>query len=171
MLQYSSESICSDIGDISTIQCASYCKNGAKYSAHHTVNSIWTVVPDIYNVITAPHIQASIFIWIFLRCYWVFADIWMRVILQFWCHISRTTTSLRYVNCGPDHMQCSYICVYSVFCNQLNVSALLLETSRQFNERYTANLEPNTPHILPFTLCELWSRPYTMKWQHRIFRL
>jgi hypothetical protein len=29
-----------------------------------------------------------------------------------------------------------------------------LKISRQFEERYTANLVPNTAHIIPFTLCE-----------------
>jgi hypothetical protein len=46
-----------------------------------------------------------------------------------------------------------------------------LEISQQFNARYTANFEPNTAHILPFTLCELWYRLYTKYLQLRIFRL
>jgi hypothetical protein len=91
--------------------------------------------------------------------------------VQTWSQIQRTSTTLRYVNCGPGHIQCSTSCAYSVFSIQLNVSALLLEISRQFYARYSANLEPNTAHIYHFTLCELWSRTYTMKWQLRIFRL
>jgi hypothetical protein len=35
--------------------------------------------------------------------------------------------------------------------------------------RYTANLVPNTAHILQLTVCELWSRTYTMHLQLRIF--
>jgi hypothetical protein len=53
----------------------------------------------------------------------------------------------------------------------LHVSALLFEIPRQFNARDTANIEPNTAHILQFTLSELWSRTYTMHLQLRILRL
>jgi hypothetical protein len=51
------------------------------------------------------------------------------------------------------------------------VSALLLQISRQFNSRYTANLVPNAAHILRFTLCVLWSRTYTIHLQLRTFIL
>jgi hypothetical protein len=84
-LQCSSERICADIGDISTIQCALYCKLGAKYSAQPPVYSMWTVVPDIYNTFTAPHIQTAIFISTYLRCYWKYLGNSMRVILHSWC--------------------------------------------------------------------------------------
>jgi hypothetical protein len=56
--QYSTDCICAAIGDISTSQCPLNCKLCAKYSAHPPVNGVWTVVPAIYNVITAPHIQS-----------------------------------------------------------------------------------------------------------------
>jgi hypothetical protein len=36
---------------------------------------------------------------------------------------------------------------------------------------YTANLVPYITHTLQMTLCELWSRSYTMHLQLRIFRL
>jgi hypothetical protein len=49
------------IGDMSTIQWALYLKVGAKYSAQPPVYAMWTVVPDIHNVNTAPRIQDSIF--------------------------------------------------------------------------------------------------------------
>jgi hypothetical protein len=75
------------------------------------------------------------------------------------------------VNCVSGHIQCNYSIPHSGFNIQLNVSELLLEISGKVNERYTANLEPNTAHILQFILCGLWSRPYTMKSQHRIFSL
>jgi hypothetical protein len=91
--------------------------------------------------------------------------------MQIGCHIWRTASRLRYVNCGPGHIQCNYCSAYSGFNIQLNVSALLFEISRQFNPRYTTNLVPNTAHILKFTLCELWSRPYTMQLHLRIFKL
>jgi hypothetical protein len=84
---YSSERICAAIGHIPTFRCALYWKFGVKYRAHRLVYAAWTVVPYIYNVITAPLIQASIFNWTYLRCYWRYADIWKRVILQIWCHI------------------------------------------------------------------------------------
>jgi hypothetical protein len=105
-----------------------------------------------------------------LPCYWRYLDNSMRVILHSWCQIQRTSYGLRYVNCDPGHIQCIYSSAYSDFNIHLNVSALLLYISRQFNARYTANLLPNATHILQFMLCELWSRPYTKYWQLRIFR-
>jgi hypothetical protein len=95
----------------------------------------------------------------------------MRVILQTWRQLQRTSSCFRYVNCGPGHIQYIYSSAHSGFNIQLNVSAQLLEISRQFNARYTANLVPNTAHILQFTLCDLWSRTYTMHLQLHIFRL
>jgi hypothetical protein len=95
----------------------------------------------------------------------------MRLILHSWCQIQRISSRLRYVNCGPGHIQFIYSSAHSDINIHLNVSALLLEVSRQFNPRYTANLVPNTAHILPFTLCELWSRTYTIHLQLRTFRL
>jgi hypothetical protein len=95
----------------------------------------------------------------------------MSVILQAWCQIQRTSSTLRYVNCGPGHIECIYSSAYSDFNIHLNVSALLLEISRQFNERYSANIETNTAHILPFTLSELWFRLYAKYLQIRILRL
>jgi hypothetical protein len=95
----------------------------------------------------------------------------MRIILLTWCQIQPTSSGIRYVNCGPGHIHCIYSSIYSDFNIHLNVSALLLYISRQYNARYTANLLPNTAHILQFTLCDLWSRPYTKYFQHRIFSL
>jgi hypothetical protein len=63
--------------------------------------------------------------------------------------------SLRCLNRGPGHIQCNYSYTYSGFNIQQNVAPLLLEIYPQFNERYTANLEPNITHIPQFTLCEL----------------
>jgi hypothetical protein len=107
----------------------------------------------------------------YLRCYWRFLDNSMLVILQTWCQIQRTSSGLRYVNCGPGYIQCIYSAAYSDFNIHLNVSAMLLEISRQFNARFTENFEPYTAHILPFTLCDLWSRLYTKYLQLRIFML
>jgi hypothetical protein len=95
----------------------------------------------------------------------------MRVILQTLSQMQRISSRLRYANCGPGQIQCIYSSAYSEFSVHLNVSALQLEISRQFNSRYTANLVPNTAHILRFTLCELWSRIYTIHLQLRTFRL
>jgi hypothetical protein len=95
----------------------------------------------------------------------------MLVILQIWRQIQRTSSSLRCVNCGPGHTQSIYSSACLCFNIQLNESALLLEISRQFNARYTANLVPNTAHIVQFTLCELWSHRYTKYLQLRIFSL
>jgi hypothetical protein len=70
---------------MSRIQRALYCKRCAKYSAHPPDYAIWIVVPVIYNVITAPHLQPSIFIWTYLRCYGRYADNTASVILEPWC--------------------------------------------------------------------------------------
>jgi hypothetical protein len=64
----------------------------------------------------------------------------MRVILLTWYQIQPTSPDLCHVYCGPGHIQCIYSSTYSDFNIHLNVSALLLEISRQFNARYTANL-------------------------------
>jgi hypothetical protein len=69
-LQYSAVGICAAIVHITTIQCALYRKLVAKYSAHSPVYAIWTVVPAIYKVLTAPYIQTSTFDWTYLRYYW-----------------------------------------------------------------------------------------------------
>jgi hypothetical protein len=81
-LQYSDLSIGAAIVDITWILCALYCKLGANYSAHLPAFAMWTVVPDIYNVFTAPHIWASIFSCRYHRCYCRYRIISMRVILQ-----------------------------------------------------------------------------------------
>jgi hypothetical protein len=94
----------------------------------------------------------------------------MRVILQIWCLIQRTSSSFRCVNCGPGHIQRIYSSAYSGHNIQLNVSALQLEIFRHFDPRYTANLVSNTAHIVQFTLCELWSRTYTTYLQLLIYR-
>jgi hypothetical protein len=115
------------------------------------------VVPDVYNAFTPPHIQTSMFIWTYLHCYWRYREYARRVILQTWSQIQRTTSGSGYVNYGLEHLQWIYYSVYWGFNNRLNVSALLLEISRQFNARYTAGLVPNTVHSPQFTLCVLWS--------------
>jgi hypothetical protein len=151
--------------------CVLYCKFCAKYRAHPPVCAIWTVVPDIYNAFTAPHIQTSMFIWTCLRCYWRYLDNSIVVILQTWCQIQRTSSGLRYVNYGPGHIQCIYSSIYSDFKIHLNVSALLLYISGQFNARHTANLVTIASHIHQLSLYEQWSRTHTKYLQLRIFRL
>jgi hypothetical protein len=129
------------------------------------------VVPHIYNVFTARHIQASIFNWMYLRCYWKCLDNSMLVILQTWCQIHRTSPGLRYVNCSPGHIQCICSSAYSDFNIHLNASALLSEICRYLDARYTVNLVRNTAQILRFKLCELWPRKSTMHLNLRIFSL
>jgi hypothetical protein len=128
------------------------------------------VIPDIYNVFTAPHIQASIFNCRYLRSYCGYLINSMRVILQTGCLIQRTSSGLRYMHYVPGHIQCISSSIYSDFNSRLNVSALLWEIIGHYVARYTANLVPNTAHILQFTQCVLWSRTYTMYLQLRIFR-
>jgi hypothetical protein len=64
-LQYSAVGKSAVFVDFTTIQCALYCKLGAKYiqklAANPAVYTMCTVVPDIYKVFTAPHSQATIF--------------------------------------------------------------------------------------------------------------
>jgi hypothetical protein len=147
-LQYSTERICVAIEDMSTIQCALYRKPGAKYSAHGAVYPMWTVVPDIYNVIAARHIQASVLNWTYLRYCWRHLGNSMRVMIQIWCHIKYTSSSLRYVNFGSDQIQYNNSTAYSEFNIKLNISALLLELIRHFDARYTVNFVPNTALVL-----------------------
>jgi hypothetical protein len=141
-LQYSTERICAAIVDILTIQCALYCKHGTKYSAHPPDYAICIAFPAIYSTITAPHIQASIFNWTYLRCYWRYIDNSVCAILQTWCQIQRTSSTFRNVNCDPGHTQCIYSSAYSGFNIQLNVSPTLLDTCRQFSEHYATSLVP-----------------------------
>jgi hypothetical protein len=138
-LQYSTERISAAIRDMSRIQCALYCKLCAKCSAHPPDFATWIVVPAICSVITAPHIQASIFDWTYLRWYWRYVDNSARYTANL-VPIQRTTTSFRNVNCGPGHIQCFYSSTYSRFNIQLNISPPLLEIYRQFHVRYTATL-------------------------------
>jgi hypothetical protein len=95
----------------------------------------------------------------------------MRVTLQIWRQLQRTSFSLRNVNCGPGHIQGNYSTAYSGHNIQLNVSATLLEIYRQLNVSYAATIVRNAAHILQFTLSGLWSRPQTLYLQLRIFRL
>jgi hypothetical protein len=168
-LQYSTVGTWAAIVDITSIECALFCKLGAKYSAHPWVYAMWTVVPAIYKVFAAPDSQATIFNWTYLRYNWRYCNTSMRVILQIWCQIQRTWSSLRYVNCGPSHIQNTYSSAYLRFNIQMKVAPLLLEVSRQFNARYTAFLVPNAEHIVQFTLCELWSGTHTKCLQLLIF--
>jgi hypothetical protein len=85
------------------------------------------------------------------------------------CQIQRTSSSLRYVTCGPGHIQSIFSTAYFGFNIQLKVAPLLLEVSRRFNEHYTANLVTIRAHILQLLLCEQWSRTYTMYLLLRIF--
>jgi hypothetical protein len=131
---------------------------------------MWTVVPAIYKVLTAPHIYASIFSCRQLTCYWCYLDNLMRLILHSWCQIQRTSSNLCYVNCGPGHIQSAYSSAYLGFNIQLKVAPLLFEVSRRINERITAKLVTTTAQILQLSLCDQWSRTYTMYLQLRIFR-
>jgi hypothetical protein len=106
-----------------------------------------------------------------LPCYWRYLNNSMLVILQTWCQIQRTSSGLRYVNYGPGHIQRIFHTAYLGFNIQLKVAPRQFEVSERFNGRYTANLVPNSAHTLPLSLCELWSRSYTMHLQLRIFRL
>jgi hypothetical protein len=170
-LQYSIERICAAIRDNRTLRCPLYCKLGGKYSTHPPVFAMWTVIPVIYNAFTAPHIQTSVFIWTYLRWYCRYLENATRDIRQTWSQMQRTSSSLRFMNCGPGHVQWTYSCTYSGNNIQLNLTTQLLEICRHLDARYAATLVRYIAHTLQFTLCELWSRPYTMYLQLHIFRL
>jgi hypothetical protein len=123
--QFSTERICAAVGDIPTLRCSLYRKLGVKYSAHRPAYAVWTVVPDIYKVFTAPHTYASIFSCRYLRCYCRYHINSMRVILQIWCQIQRTSSSLRCVDCGPGRIQSTYSSANWCLNIQLKASALL----------------------------------------------
>jgi hypothetical protein len=110
--------------------------------------------------------SASIFNWTYLRCNCRYHDNSMHVILQTWCQIQRTSSSFRYVNSNPGHIQSIYSSAYICFNIRWNVSALLLAIVGHFGARYTANWEPNIAYIIRFSLCGLWSRTYSMQLQH-----
>jgi hypothetical protein len=169
-LQYSIERICAAIPDNRTLRCPFYCKFGAKSSAHHPVYPMWTVVPDIYNVITAGVFRlqySSERIW---AAIWYMSTIQWAWYCKFGAKYSTHPPVYASWTVVPDiynaftapHIQCFNI--------QLNVSALQLQISRQFRACCTTNLVPNTAHILHFSLCEQWSRTYTLYLQLRIFR-
>jgi hypothetical protein len=151
-----------------TFESALYCNFGVMYSSDPPVYAMWTMVPHIYNVFTAPYVQASIFNWTYLHCFSRYLDNSTCVILHTWCQIQRPSSSLRYVNSGPAHIQRNYSSAYSGVNTQVNVSAMLLEICRQLEARYTATLVPYIAHTLQFTLCGLWSHTYTMHLQLRI---
>jgi hypothetical protein len=118
-LQYSTEGICAATADISTMLRALNCKPGTKWSAHPPVYPMWTVVPDIYNVITAQRIQSSIFNCRYLRCYCRYLDNATRVKLQTRNQMKRTSASLRCVSCGLGYLRSIYSSAYLGFNIQL----------------------------------------------------
>jgi hypothetical protein len=73
------------------------------------------VVPDIYNANTIPHILDSIFKWTYLCCCRGYIEYSMCVIVQIWCQIQHTPSSLRYMNYDPGHIQCTCSSTYSGF--------------------------------------------------------
>jgi hypothetical protein len=121
--EYSTERICAAVVDMPIFASALYCKFGAKCRAHPPVYAMWSVVPDIYNAFTAPHIQTSIFIWTYLRCYWKYLDNSLHVLLQTLRQIQRTSSSLLYVNCGSGHIQSIYSSAYLGFNIQVKVAS------------------------------------------------
>jgi hypothetical protein len=168
MPQYSAVGICAAIVDITSTQCALYCKFGGKYSAHRPFYAVLTEVPDVYNVLTVPHSYASIFTCRHLRWYYRYHINSMRPntanlmpntahILQF--PINWTVAPAIYKVFTAPHIWASiFKCRYHRwYCryhdNWMRVILLLV---------------PNTAHILQFTLCELWSRSYAMHLQLRI---
>jgi hypothetical protein len=119
MLQYSAAGICGAIVAITSIQCALYCILGSRYRAHRAVYTVWSVVPAIYKVFTAPHVYASIFCCRYLRCYCSYHINSMRVILQSWCQLQRTCFILRYMICSSGQIQSIYRSAYLSFNIQL----------------------------------------------------
>jgi hypothetical protein len=170
-LQYSTERICAAIGDISTTQWALHFKFGAKYSAHPPVYAMWTIVADIYNVFTAPHIEASIFIWTYLRCYWKYLDNSMRVILHSWCQILRTSSSLRYVNYGPGHIQYILLRTFRHQYSSERICAAIGNISTIQSSLYCKLGAKYSAHHPVYAMWTMKTGTYTKCFQHRIFSL
>jgi hypothetical protein len=129
-LQYSTERIWAGIGDISTIKCALY-NHGAKYSAHLPDYAIWTVVPDIYNELTAAHVLASIFKWTYPRCYWRYVDNSASIILRAWCQYSSQPPVYSMWTVVPD--------IYNVFTAPHIQTSIFNWTYLRWDRRYIDN--------------------------------
>jgi hypothetical protein len=56
------------------------------------------------SISTFLHVQASIFIWKYLRCDWPFVDKMLRVIHHVCCKIQSTISGFRYVKSGPNQI-------------------------------------------------------------------
>jgi hypothetical protein len=130
-----------------------------------------TVAPPIYKVLTAPHSQSTIFNWIYLRCYWRYVNNSMRLMLQTWCQIQRTTSSFAlselwsrtytmYLQLHIFRIPYSAECIFAVIGDISTTQCALY-----------CKLGANTAHNLRFALSELWSHTYTMNLQLLIFRL
>jgi hypothetical protein len=95
----------------------------------------------------------------------------MRVILHICCQMQPKSSSLCYVNSGPNQTQYNYSSCHSDLSIKLNVSPLRLMVYRQINARNTPHLLPNTQHNIRFTLCQLWSRSNPIQLHFLIFIL
>jgi hypothetical protein len=161
--QYSTEPDCAATRDMPRFGCALCCNIGAIYIAH-TLQfmqcGLWSRTYTMNIHLHIFRIQYSTKR-ICAAC-WRYVDNSVSLILQSWCQIQRSSSSLRHVTCGPGHVQSIYSSAYICFNIRWNVSALLLAIIGHFEARYTANWEPNIAHIIRFTPCGLWSRTYTM---------
>jgi hypothetical protein len=160
-LQYSIERICAAIRDNRTLRCPLYCKFGAKYSAHHPVYPMWSVVPDIYNVTTAR---------IFRLQYSAVGN--CAVIVDITTNQCALYSKLgaKYSANPAVYTMCTVVRTYTKYLQLLIVRP---QYSTESDCAATRDMPPfgcplyckfgaNTAHTLQFTLCELWSRTYTM---------
>jgi hypothetical protein len=170
-LQYSIERISVDIGDTSTIQCALYSTFAAKYRAQYPVYAMPSLFPGKSNIITVLLVQASIFIWMYLRCDWWIIDKSMRVILHICCQIQSTISGVRYAISGPGQMPYIYNSSSSGCNIPLNVNPTMLVILRQSNVRYTPHSLPNAGQIGQITLRQHWSQSIPIQLQFSSFRL
>jgi hypothetical protein len=103
------ERISAAIGVRQTTRCALYSSFEAHYRAHYPVSTTLTVSPVKSNEIPVFYFQGQRSNRTYFRCYWVYVDNSMRVILRIWSVIRRTSYDLRFVYCVPSQMQCNYI--------------------------------------------------------------
>jgi hypothetical protein len=148
---------------MSTVQCALFCKHGAKYGAHPPVYAIWTVVPDIYNIFTAPifRIQNSI-----KRSSAAIGDM-STIQRAIYCKLgasANTAYNLQFTHCEM------WSLTYTIYlqlhlCRIQNsaerISAVIGDISTIQCALYSKHGAKYRTHS-PVSLSELWSRPYTV---------
>ena len=109
-LNCSNQRICIPNEDMTSIRRASYSTFATQSCIYESVCAMSPLVPVKSKEVTVPHIQASIFNWIYLCYYWWFDYNLMRIILHICLQILGTASGLRYLNSVQIQVQriCSF---------------------------------------------------------------